>query len=76
MLLVPKTKHGDIEWDDTFEVESVKSWVDERNNKMKEMGINHRYWAISEREAQYCDGGGRLIKSFHLCEKKPSCRLI
>jgi hypothetical protein len=72
MFLVPKDpSSGDLEWDKVFEVPSVKAWIEDRNKRMEQMRSNHRYWDLSEFEAQYCDGGGRLIKSFHACEKNP-----
>jgi hypothetical protein len=71
MFVVPTTPYEEHEWENVFEVSSLENWVEERNNKMTEMGINHRYWAISERKAEYCDGSGKLIKSYLACEKNP-----
>lgn len=72
MFVVPRDpKSHDLEWSKVFEVSSLKEWVDERNKKTEEMKINHRYWALSEFTAEYCDGGGRILKSYHACEKNP-----
>ena len=71
MRIVPKTPDGDLKWDESFEVESLESWADERNQRMTEMGLNHHYWAVSKMEVQYCDGAGKIIRSYHRCEVNP-----
>jgi len=71
MFLVPKDPLShDLEWGNVFEVSSIMEWVDERNKKMEEMHINHRYFG-DERSVDYRDGGGRLLKSYHICQKNP-----
>ncbi len=71
MFLVPiDPQSHELEWRNVFEMSSLREWADERNKKMEEIGINHRYYC-DERKVEYCDESGRLIKSYHLCQKNP-----
>ena len=72
MHLVPKTPHGEIKWEDAFEVSSLQEFVSERTKRLREVGVeHHRYSTVSERQVDLRDGNGKLIESYHLCATNP-----
>lgn len=70
MHIVFKTVQGEILWDEKLEVESLESFVETRNRRVREMG--------SQRDVYFLDSPHRVIENFwdgrikghyYICEK-------
>jgi hypothetical protein len=73
MFLVPKTKFGEIKWDDTFEISvSLEEWAEGRNRQLRDMGIkNYWYSRVSNCQVNYHGHKDDETASYHVCEKNP-----
>ncbi|MEJ0090377.1 MAG: hypothetical protein WDM80_11620 [Limisphaerales bacterium] len=76
MYLVFKTIHGQIEWEDRFEVESLEEFVQSRNKRVRESGSNRDLFSVdSPFRVKEIGGDGKTVGTYHVCEAKGS-RLI
>jgi hypothetical protein len=71
MLLVPVTPYGDIQWGQTFEVESLESWSEGLNKRIEQNGGNDRYWVVSPTRIEHSDAKGKVIMKYIACEQNP-----
>lgn len=68
MHIVPKTKHGQILWDEKSEVPSLEEFASKRSKRLHECGLSNDTVAkISDRCVEHRDSQGRVVETFHLC---------
>lgn len=72
LLLVEQTLHGELLWDEVFEVSSLQEYVDQMNKNIRAAGVDHDSFAVaSQREVIYRDGHGRIVRRFKVCQSNP-----
>ncbi len=72
MHMVRQTPDGDIKWEETFEVKSLEHFAKEQEEGLKKMGITHRHFSVVSKSQVNCwDESGKIIETYHLCEKNP-----
>jgi hypothetical protein len=71
MHIVRKDASGDIKWGEVFEVESLESYAKKRNRRINETLHTQRecFVVMSERLIERTDSSGRIIETYHLCQK-------
>ena len=68
MTLVFKNMHGEILWEQKFEVESLEAFVQMRNRRVRETGSDRDlYFIESPRTVKEMDWNGKLSGTYHLC---------
>ena len=76
MHLVFKTKHGEILWEEKFEVESLETFVQTQNKRIRELGSDRDLLYVdSPRVVTEMGWDGKLSGTYHLCETN-GCKLI
>jgi len=77
MFIVRKDEHGDLKWGEEIEVESLDAFCRERNEKLCRLlgRQEERYSVVSERLVVYRHPVGKVVETYHLCERNPG-RLI
>ena len=77
MWIVPKLPDGDVAWERVVETSSMKEYVRERNQSIKnyydreygeDRGSAIPYVALVENHVDYRDGRGNLIETYYQCE--------
>jgi hypothetical protein len=72
MFIVRKTLDGDLKWSETHEIESLEVFALNFNKRLIEIGVKgQRYSVVSKHQVDYRDADGKLIESYHACEKNP-----
>ena len=76
MHVVFKTIHGEIQWEEKFEVDSLEAFVQLRNKRAREAGSNRDLYSVdSPRVVTEMGGNGKISGTYHLCEAD-GCKLI
>lgn len=73
MKLVPKTKHGELKWQEVIEVKSPEDFVNDRNEGLQKLFGKpvQGYWLMNNNVVEHTDTSGKLIETYHPCETNP-----
>jgi hypothetical protein len=77
MHIVPKTKDGEILWGQVFEVASLEDFAEQRESRMRELGVNNQHFGVmAPNRVEHWGEGGKVIMTYHLCTKERPHRLV